>query len=235
LIALLLAAVLAQVAVAPPTAPPDVPPLRDLATPDRILARYAEALAAQAAPSVVSFEYALEQTGARDLLQTHRVFRSGTDQRDEILSVDGRTLDPPAIRITHGRRDRYAVAALAPKADAYVFRFVGPVRNGHHNDFVFETVARAPTAFRVTDVRIDGITYLPTSISFETDAHAGTGTITFARIDKYWMVTAAIAHATYAKLAARERITFSTYTFPPSLPPSTFSHPHPMATDKPAE
>jgi hypothetical protein len=232
LIALLLAVVLAQSAVAERTAPPDIPPLRDLVTPDRVLARYAAALAAQPAPSVVSFEYTLEQTGARDLLQSHRVFRSGTDQRDEILSIDGRKLEPPGIRITHGRRDRYAIAALAPKPDAYVFRFIGPVRDGRHNDFVFETVAREQSPFRVTDVTIDGATYLPASISFETDAHAGTGTLAFARIDKYWMVVSATAHATYAKLAARERITFSRYTFPPSLPPSTFSQPHPI---KPAE
>jgi hypothetical protein len=228
----LLALLLAEVS-APPTAPPDVPPLRSLVTPALVLERYALALAAQPAPPVVSFEYALEQTGARDLLQVHRVFRSGTDQRDEILVVDGRTLDPPAIRITHGRPDRYAIGVLAPKADDYAFHYVGSVHDGRHLQYVFDTAARATATFRITSVTIDGNSYLPTSISFETDAHNGSGTITFVRAGRYWVPDTATAHATYAKLAARERITFSDYSFPPSLPPSTFSQAHAAAPPKP--
>jgi hypothetical protein len=232
LIALLLTLLLADARPSPPTAPPDVPPIRSIATPDLVLERYALALAAQPAPPVVSFSYVLEQTGARDLLQEHRVFRSGTDQRDEILAVDGRTLDPPAIRITHGRHDRYAIAALAPRASDYAFHYVGSAHDGRHVQYVFETVARSDASFRVTAVTIDGITYLPTSISFATDAHNGTGTITFVRAGQYWVPDTATAHATYSKLAARERITFSDYRFPPSLPPGTFVQPHVRATPK---
>ncbi len=232
MIAALLAVLLAE-GPSPPTAPPDVPPLRSIVTPDMVLARYAGALAALPVPPVVSFEYELEQTGARDLLQTVRVFRSGINQRDEVLAVDGRALDAPAIRITHGRRNRYAVGALAPKADDYVFHFVGTVRDGHHADYVFQTSARAPAAFRITAVTIDGIAYLPKAIAFETDAHAGSGTITFVRAGAYWVPDVATAHATYAKLSASERITFSDYRFPPSLPPGTFSQPRRVATPKP--
>jgi len=232
LIASLLAVLLADI-TAPPTAPPDVPPLRSIVTPDMVLARYAAALAALPSPPAISFEYELEQTGARDLMQTVRVFRSGTNQRDEVLAVDGRALDAPAIRITHGRRDRYAVGVLAPKADDYVFHFAGSVRDGHHADYVFQTSAREPAAFRITAVTIDGISYLPKVISFETDAHAGSGTITFVRAAAYWVPDVATAHATYAKLSASERITFSDYRFPTSLPPGTFAQPHAIATSKP--
>lgn len=228
-----LVAVLLADLTSPPTAPPDVPPLRSIVTPDMVLARYAAALAALPVPPVVSFEYELEQTGARDLLQTVRVFRSGVNQRDEVLAVDGRALDAPAIRITHGRRDRYAVGALAPKADDYVFHFVGTVRDGHHVNYVFQTAAREPAAFRITAVTIDGVTYLPKAISFETDAHAGSGTITFVRAGAYWVPDVATAHATYAKLSASEHITFSDYRFPASLPPGTFAQAHPRPTPKP--
>jgi hypothetical protein len=231
LIALLLAIGLAAASV-PPTAPPDVPPLRRTATPAKVLDRYAAALAAVVPPHAISFEYLLEQTGARDLLQLHRVIRRGTDQRDEILAVDGRKLEPPAIRITHGRPDRYDVVALAPKPDAYAFRFVGSQRDGRHENYVFETTPHGAPAFRVTEVTIDGVTFLPSSISFATDAHKGAGTIAFGREGPYWVPTIATARATYAKLAAQERITFSSYRFPTALPPGTFSRPHPIPTFK---
>ncbi len=225
MIALLLAFLVAAAPI-PPTAPPDVPPLRDVTTPARVLDRYAAALAAVVQPPAIAFEYLLEQTGARDLLQLHRVIRRGTDQRDEILAVDGRKLEPPAIRITHGRRDRYDVVALAPKPDAYEFRFVGAQRDGHHEDYVFATTPHGAPAFRVTEVTIDGVTYLPSSIAFETDAHNGSGSISFGRADRFWVPTVATARATYAKLAAQERITFGSYRFPTELPPGTFSRPH---------
>jgi hypothetical protein len=231
-IGLLLATLLAVVSP-PPTAPPDVPPLRNLMTPDRVLARYAAALAAVTPPHAISFEYVLEQTGARDLLQEHRVIRRGTDQRDEILAVDGRKLDPPAVRITHDRRDRYDVVTLAPKPDAYDFHYVGTVRDGRHEDYVFETAARETTPFRITAVTIDGISFLPSSIAFETDAHAGSGTIAFGRAEQFWVPTVATARATYAKLAAQERITFTDYRFPTALPPGTFARPHAIPTIKP--
>jgi hypothetical protein len=233
-IGLLLAVVVALMSP-PPTAPPDVPPLRSLITPAKVLARYAAALAALVPPHAISFEYVLEQTGARDLLQEHRVIRRGTDQRDEILAVDGRKLDPPAIRITHGRRNRYDVAVLAPKPGAYDFRFIGKVRDAHHEDYVFETTPRvAGTAFRITEVTVDGVTYLPSAIAFATDAHNGTGTIDFGRAENYWVPTVATARATYAKLAAQERITFMSYRFPTALPPGTFERAHPISAIKPA-
>ena len=222
---LILAAAFALAQAAPPTAPPDVASVRNRLAPAGVLARYAIALAKQPAPHVISFEYVVEQTGARDLLQIHRVFRSGTNQRDEILSVDGRRLDPPAIRIRRGRRDRYAVAALAPKIDVYDFRFVGAMRVARHEDYVFATTPHAAGAFRVTRVTIDGASFLPTAIAFVTDVHGGSGSVTFVRVDKYWVPAVATARATYAKLAAREKISFMMYRFPESLPPGTFAQP----------
>jgi hypothetical protein len=224
-IAVLLAALLAADVPAAPTAPPDVPPLRDLLAPDQVLERYAAALANVAAPHVVTFHYTVEQTGARDLQQTHEIFRSGTDERDEIVAVDGHHLEPPVVRVNRGKRDRYGVASLAPRPDAYAFHFAGSVHDGHHRDFVFTTTSREGGAFRVTSVTIDGVSFLPDSISFETDAHDGAGTVTYARADRYWMPSTASARGTYAKLVAQERITFNNYGFPPSLPPSTFAQP----------
>ena len=85
------------------------PPLE----PATVLARYADALAALKHPAAISFEFSVEQLGLRNLEQTHRVYRSGSDERDETLSVDGYALNYPAVRsfaiaaiVTTSRRSR---------------------------------------------------------------------------------------------------------------------------------
>jgi hypothetical protein len=232
-IALVLAAALAA-----PTAPPDVPPLlrstAATATAATVLARYAEALVVYRTPAVISFEYSVDQTGARDIQQTHRVFRSGLSQRDELLSVDGKKLIPPSVRIFEGRRNRYTVEALAPRPNAYAFKYLGPVRSGHHTDAVFATTPLAPGPTVVREVQIDGLTFLPVSIRFTTAVRQGSGSVTFGRVQKYWLPLTATAKATYANLAAEEHITFARYRFPASLPASTFAKPRPLPSFHPA-
>lgn len=233
MIAFLLAAALGA-----PSAPPDVPPLvrggSATRTAASVLAHYAEALVVYRTPSVLTFEYTVEQTGARNIEQTHRVFRSGQSQRDELLAVDGKKLDPPNVHIFLGRRNRYTVESLAPRPGAYSFRYIGPVRSGHHTDAVFATTPLAPGAPSVVRrVQIDGSTYLPVSISFTSAARKGRGTITFGRVQKYWLPLTAAAKATYAKLGSEEKIAFSHYRFPANLPDSTFAKPRPLPSFRP--
>ena len=233
MIALLLAAALAA-----PSAPPDVPPLlrgRSAAlTAASVLARYAEALVVYRTPPVLTFEYTVEQTGARNIEQRHRVFRSGQSQRDELLEVDGKKLDPPSVHIFLGRRNRYKVESLAPRPSAYTFRYLGPVRDGRHTDAVFATTPITPGAPSVTrQVQIDGLTFLPVSISFTTAARKGSGSITFGRVQKAWMPLTATAKATYAKFGALEKVSFYRYRFPAKLPDSTFSKPRPLPSFRP--
>jgi hypothetical protein len=237
-IALLLAGVLAL--TAPPTAPPDIPPLRPRSTPApavapaTTLARYAEALAAHRTPSVLSFEYSVDQTGLRDLQQTHRVFRSGNSERDELLTADGKRLNPPSIHIFLGRRNRYSLEALAPRPEAYRFRYIGSVRDARHVDAVFATTPRSATDAEITQVTIDGVSALPVAIHFKTRSHDGGGIVTFGRVQKYWMVISAMATATVAKSPAIEHLAFFRYRFPPSLAASTFSTPRPLPSFRPA-
>ena len=166
MIALLLAAAFAAMSP-PPTAPPDIPPLRarrappPAIAPASLLARYAVALAANPTPPVITFEYTLDQTGAHDIQQTHRVFRSGLSERDELLTTDGKRLNPPSIHIFLGHRNRYAIEALAPRPEAYTFRYVASVHDGHHVDEVFATTPRSASNVRVAQVTIDGVTALP--------------------------------------------------------------------------
>lgn len=233
MIAFLLAAALGV-----PTAPPDVPPLRNSGiatiTSSTVLAKYAEALVVYRTPPVLSFEYTVDQTGARDIQQAHRVFRSGNSQRDELLSVDGKKLDPPTVHIFLGRRNRYTVEALAPRPSAYTFRYVGPVRDGRHTNSVFATTAINPGPSVVREVTIDGVTFLPTKIRFTTTARKGSGNVTFGRVQKYWLPLSASATATYAKLGAEEHISFYRYRFPVTLPPSTFAKPRPFPSFRPS-
>jgi hypothetical protein len=236
-IGLLFAAALA--AAAPPTAPPDVPPLRPRATPPpavapaSTLARYAEALAASHTPLVLSFEYSIDQAGARDIQETHRVFRSGSSERDELHSVDGKRVNPPSIHIFLGRRNRYALEALAPRPEAYKFRYVASVHDGRHLDQVFQTTPLSPSAATVQQVTIDGVTHLPTAIRFVTNAHGGSGIVSFGPVQKYWVPLTASAAATYGKSATVEHLTFYRYRFPTSLAPSTFSTPRPLPSFRP--
>jgi hypothetical protein len=83
-------------------------------------------------------------------------------------------------------------------------------------------------------VQIDGLTFLPVSISFTTAAANGSGVVTFGRVQKYWLPLTVTAKATYAKLAAVERITFYRYRFPAGLPPATFAKPRPLPSFRPA-
>jgi hypothetical protein len=238
-IGLLLAAALLGAGSPPPTAPPDIPPLRPRPTPPpavapaRTLARYAEALAATHTPLVLSFEYSIDQAGGHDIQQTHRVFRSGNSERDELLSVDGKRVEPPSIHIFLGRRNRYAIESLAPRPEAYTFHYVASVRDGKHVDAVFETTPLSPAPATVQRVTIDGITFLPTTIRFVTSAHSGSGSVSFGRVQKYWMATAATAAATYAKSSTVEHLAFYRYRFPIALAPSTFSTPRPLPSFRP--
>jgi hypothetical protein len=237
-IALLLAAAFAAMSP-PPTAPPDIPPLRARPTPApaiapaSMLARYAVALAANPTPPVISFEYSLDQTGAHNIQQTHRVFRSGLSERDELLTTDGKRLNPPSIHIFLGHRNRYAIEALAPRPEAYTFRYIASVHDGHHVDEVFATTPRSASNVRIEQVTIDGVTALPDLIRFSTTVHAGRGDVAFGRVQKYWVATVATATATVAKYLTIERVSFYRYRFPSSLGASTFSTPRPLPSFAP--
>ncbi len=215
----------ALLALAHATAPPPSPTPARVA-PAAVLARYAQALARLKEPRVVTFDYTLDQTGLRTLAQTHRVFRAGNDERDETLTVDSKRLSPPKVRIFRGRRNRYTVARLAPRLADYDFAFVGTVKDAHHQDYVFRLTPHAVRPFSVTTVRIDGVRFLPLAIDFVTSANEGTGSVTFGSDARWWVPFNASAHATVAASVADERLTFYTYRFPSTLPPSTFTQAH---------
>lgn len=200
-----------------------------LLPPDAALAKYQAALAALHEPRVFSVEYTLEQMGTRSVQQTHRIFRSGSDERDEILAVNGNRLKSPTVRIFRNRRYRYSVSTLAPKPEAYAFVYAGTHKDGRHVDYVFRLAPRAgKPAFAFTQVAIDGVSFLPASISFATAAHEGRGGVTFVKADKYWVAASANASARAANGVALERLTFSGWRFPASLPRSTFAAPRPL-------
>ena len=191
--------------------------------PAAVLQRYETALLKVREPQTFTFDYKLEQTGLRTASQTHRVFRSGNDERDETLTVDGKRLSPPKVRIFRGRRNRYTIATLAPRPAEYKFSYVGSRKDGHHVDYLFRLTPIAVRPFAVTEVTIDGVRFLPLSIGFATGLNEGAGTITFGSNARWWVPYAATARATLADSTATERLTFYTYRFPLTLPSSTFT------------
>ena len=184
----LFAAVLVTAVAAPAarTAPAAALPVR----PARVLARYVRALAEQPQPKLLSFLYQVEQLGLRNMTQTHRVYRAGRKERDETLTVDGYELDRPAIRIFGDRRSRYDVAAIAPTPAGYKFAFKYAFRGPGGYSFVFSTEPRAPSSFAVSEITIDGRSFLPSVVRFNlagNGAH-GFGELVYGRSDAYWLV-----------------------------------------------
>ena len=225
-----LAAAATAAAAALATPPATATPL----APDIVLARYQTALAGVKDPRVFTVEYTLEQTGTRVLDQRHRIFRSGGNERDETLAVNGKASSIPVVRIFRGRPYRYAVGRLAPRPAAYDFTYVGPHTTGKHVDYVFQLTAKTPAKdFALTAVTIDGVTFLPSSVAFATGSHAGSGSVTFAKSERWWVASGATALARVPGGVARERLTFSRWRFPPQLPPSTFAQPRPLLTPQP--
>lgn len=225
-------ALVAPVVAAPlssaPQRTPEPPPA--LLPPESVLVRYDETLSAMRPPPAISFEYTLDQVGERDLEQSHRIYRSGANERDETLSVDGERLAPPAVRIFRGRRDRYAIQTLAPRTDLYDFRYVGPHVVGRRVTYVFRTTLKAPSAFAVTQITIDGSRFLPLDVAFVTRQGnvRGNGSIAYAASGRYWVPVSATATAVDGGHTSREHIAFAAYAFPPGLPSSTFDEPRPV-------
>ncbi|MEO6990012.1 MAG: hypothetical protein ABI346_04345 [Candidatus Baltobacteraceae bacterium] len=200
-----------------------------------VLAAYERAVTLVPTPKFVRFEYSVEQFGPRNLSQTHRIYRSGLMQRDEILVVDGTTLKHPTIRIIRDRSDRYAVENVAPRTTAYAFTYVGTVGRGAGLGYAFDVTPLRASAFAVRRVTIDARRFLPTAIAFATTAGRvrGEGRLLYGAFGRYWLVREATVTTKIADRNARERIAWSKYAFPANLPASTFAQPHPLATFTP--
>jgi hypothetical protein len=196
-----------------------------------VLQRYELEISQIKAPAASIFSYTVSQEGSVAIEQRHRIYRSGVKVRDETIAVDGETLKPKVVKITQ-RDDKYFITNIAPRTANYTLLFLRPIRDGAHVDYEYEATALRASAFVVTKVLIDGETFLPKSISFRTAAGtaSGTGVIQYVRSSAYWVPIAATVEATVNGKAARERIAWSDYRFPPSLPPSTFVAPKPLPT-----
>jgi hypothetical protein len=189
-----------------------------------VVGRYLAALEQLAQPKYVVFSYRVSQAGAHNIEQTHRIFRAGSKERDETISIEG---DPvKSVRVVSAA-DRYAILKLAPRGGAYTFLFLETRHRGKHLDYVYATEPLAAAPFTVTEVTIDGDTYLPSLIRFKSVAggvHA-TGSVAYSRFSHYWLPTLATATADVDGRATRERIAWTAYSFPSSLPAATFVQP----------
>jgi hypothetical protein len=217
-------------AAAPLTSPALIPSI--------VLEHYAASLAALKHPKALSFDYQVEQLGLHDMEQTHHVYRSGLHERDETIVVDGFTLPRPAVRILANRSDRYDIGAVAPTPAGYTFKYSGVVLNGENVAYVFGTEPRSARSFAVSEVVIDGHTFLPNVVRFKLAGYGahGSGELVYGPADVFWLVRQAQvnAHLTSGALT-HERIVWSNYQFPSALPPSTFEAPRPTTVLEPED
>ena len=207
----------------------DVPPNAAYVT-----AHYLTALARLKRPQSVSFEYSLAQLGLHTMEQTHRVYRSGRNERDEMLVIDGVTLKAPAVRVITGHNPHYDIAVVTPRMDSYRFIPIGARRaSGGGFTYIFHLAPHAPRAFTITAIELDGRTFLPSLVKFTTAANGarGSGMLRYSAVDGYWVVREAAIAATLPNgKSAREHITWSKYRFPITLPRDTFRVPHSAPT-----
>jgi len=219
-------------------AAPEPEPETESLSPAAILARYEATLAELKRPKAITFDYSVEQLGLRDIEQTHHVYRSGHAERDETLIVDGIVLPQPSVRIIANRSDRYDITQVAPTASAYTFAYTGTKLDGDEIIYVFTTQRRAPASFAVSEIELSARRFLPTAVHFKIGGNGarGSGTLLYGPADTYWVVRQAQVNAHLTSGApAHERILWSNYQFPPSLPKSTFEAPRPVAPLLPDE
>ncbi len=195
-----------------------------------VLDRYAARLLREEGPKVLVFSYTVSQSGPRAIEQSHRIYRSGDLVRDETIMVDG--VRQKNIRIAR-YRNRYTLDNLAPRVTQYAFLFQRFARLGDTVQYTYHAVPLgAPTGFIVDGITLDGRTFLPSAIRFHSTnaAMKGSGSIEFANAGKYWVPVSASVEASIRGKPARERISFSGYQFPASLPKSTFQTAKPLPT-----
>jgi hypothetical protein len=199
-----------------------------------VLNRYEATLTALKPPPVMIFSYTVSQAGTTDIEQRHRIYRSGQNVRDETVAVDGVGLKTKVVRIVQ-RVDHYAIDRTAPRSSVYTILFVRPIKNGNRIDYEYEaTPTNGNTSGYVVDhFVIDGMHMLPSMVHFRTDSSgaSGAGDIEYGAVDGYWVPLSASVTATVDGKPARERIVWSEYRFPPSLPPATFSTPKPLPSE----
>lgn len=191
-----------------------------------VLQRYSDALERISLPRAVVFVYNVEQVGMHDIEQVHRIYRSDVGERDETIAVDGRRLPVPSVRIFKGRADHYDIALLAPHPELYTFTFVKAQRSAGRVQYIFHTM-RSPeqAAFVVTDIAIDGQSFLPSVMNFrmESTSIPATGQLVYSQVNKFWLIREASVSALVNSKSVRERFLWTAYQFPPALPAATFS------------
>jgi hypothetical protein len=215
----------------PPASPVEVPDV----PPSLVLQRYEEALAATKPPAAVIFDYSVEQSGLRNIEQVHRVYRSKGRERDETLRVDGAPLKPPQVRVFQ-TPNRYDVSRLAPRPGDYTFTFTTRSIVDGRAVYSFRSDSQKVAAFVVTRIDVDAQHFLPLTLYFRSaNGNAkGTGRVTYLPQGEHWMPhEASVEVRAPGGKSARERITWSNFSFPEALPPSTFSPPRPQETPPP--
>jgi hypothetical protein len=190
-----------------------------------VLQRYEQALGQLEAPKIAIYNAAVSQAGPGTIEQRHLIYRSGDDVRDEILALDESQPRRRSVTITK-RPDPYAIARLAPRTAGYELLFLHTVRQDGRLDYVYDAIPYVKTSvgFVVTKISIDGTAFLPRTIAFTTSngTISGSGELAYGPAGRYWMPRVASVTALIGGKPARERIVWSAYRFPNSLPTSTF-------------
>jgi hypothetical protein len=189
-----------------------------------ILSRYRTNLNGYRTPTTLSFTYTIDEVGQHQLSQTHLLYRDGAMVRDEIIAIGSSSIKP-RVHIYRSKAHHYAVEAVAPRLSNYHFRYVGQREEAGRVFYHFATSPVGPkTSFTVSDIEIDGQSFLPAVIDFR--ARSGTvtgdGNLHYNEFDGAWLIEEASANGRTTHGGLREHLVFRDYHVLTSLPLATF-------------
>lgn len=210
-----------------PTTPTPIP-LASGSSATRPIDRYRAALAALPPLKDMVFQYSESRTGpTRTLVELHRVYRRVDGaERNETIAVNGATVVPAIVHYSTRPDWPYDVRAFAVTADGYNLMPIGPKLVDGKRAYGISAVRTTTGDFSITGVYLDETSWLPLRETFSVTGSGctGTGSINFARGGRMWLPTSTQVSCTVGTGGAtfKESIAFSSFTFPPSLPPDIF-------------
>ena len=213
---------------APDAATPTASPSATGSLATRPIERYRAALAALPPLKDMVFQYSESRSGpTRTLVELHRVYRRiDGAERNETIAVNGETVVPAIVRYSTRHDWPYDVRAFAVSADEYDLLPIGPKLVNGKRAYGISTVRTTAGDFSVTGVFLDETAWLPLRETFSVSGSGctGTGSINFGRAGRTWLPTSTQVSCTVGSGGAtfKESIAFSSFTFPPSLPPDIF-------------
>ena len=206
-----------------------------VASPQAALSAYREAVATLPMPSNLTFEYLVTRSGpTRIITEEHRVYRDGAGrERNETIAVNGTKVVPTIAQVFRHAEWPYGAEKFIVSAAAYDVTFTGQGVVRGRRVYGFSAKRFRKSDFEVNGLYLDASRFLPVRETFTVLGKGceGTGSVDFVPVREFWLIVSISASCVSSLRGStsqdapppfRERIRFSKYAFPKTLPPQVF-------------